>query len=86
MDGGSGGLVVDEFLTAQIVRQGLCLHPEVTDRIRLGSLEEMCLGASCPLRRLCLSRALRRHLDGVPARPDLRALFEVALCEMGNGP
>ena len=75
---------VDEFLTGYIVREGLCLNFDVTDNIRLGSVDEVCLGATCPQRRLCLSRSLRRHLDAVPGNPWLRTAFDEALLEMGN--
>ena len=82
----SGTARVDEFLTGYIVRLGLCLNYEVTERIRLGATDEVCAGPACPQRRLCLSRSLRRHLDDVPAHPPLRLVFDEALQEMGNGP
>lgn len=75
---------VDEFLTGYIVRPGLCLNFDVTDRIRRGGALEVCAGALCPQRRLCLSRSLRRHLDEVPGNPWLRRVFDEALLEMGN--
>ncbi|MGH2351842.1 MAG: hypothetical protein ACRDJN_09550 [Chloroflexota bacterium] len=81
-----GSARVDEFLTGYIVRTGLCLNYEVTDRIRLGSTDEVCAGPACPQRRLCLSRSLRRHLDDVPSNAWLRQVFDEALQEMGNGP
>ena len=40
--------LVDEFLTGHIVGPGLCLNFEVTDRLRLGSSDEVCLGTVCP--------------------------------------
>jgi hypothetical protein len=75
---------VDEFLTGYIVGVGLCLNYEVTERIRLGATGVSCLGPGCPQRRLCLSRALRRHLDEVPSNQWLRQVYDVALLEMGN--
>jgi hypothetical protein len=75
---------VDEFLTGYIVREGLCLNFDVTNDIRLGVVDADCLGATCPQRRLCLSRSLRRHLDAVPGNPWLRTAFDEALLEMGN--
>ncbi|HVG97626.1 MAG TPA: hypothetical protein VNK05_12040 [Chloroflexota bacterium] len=78
--------LVDEFLTGYIVGPGLCLNFEVTDRLRLGSSDEVCLGQVCPLRRLCLSRALRLQLDAVAGNPWLRRVFEESLQEIGNGP
>lgn len=77
---------IDAFLTGSIVRPGLCLNYDVTERIRLGGTDEACAGRICPQRRLCLSRTLRRHLDDVPGNPSLRRVFEEALSEMGNGP
>lgn len=76
---------IDEFLTGYIVRPGLCLNFDVTDRIRLGGALEECAGARCLQRRLCLSRSLRRHLDEVPGNSWLRRVFDEALLEMGNG-
>ena len=78
--------LVDEFLTGYIVGHGLCLNFEVTDRLRLGASDEPCLGPVCPQRRLCLSRALRRHLDTVAQDPWLRRVYDEALQEIGNGP
>jgi hypothetical protein len=78
--------LVDEFLTGYIVGPGLCLNFEVTERLRLGASDEACLGPVCPQRRLCLSRALRRHLDTVAQDPWLRRVYDEALQEIGNGP
>jgi hypothetical protein len=75
---------VDEFLTGYIVREGLCLNFDVTDSIRLGAADAVCLGPTCPQRRLCLSRTLRRHLDAVPGDPWQRTAIDEALMEMGN--
>ena len=78
--------LVDHFLTGYIVHVGLCLNFDVTERIRLGGVEEQCAGPVCPARRLCLSRALRRHLSEVHENARLRGVFDVALQEIGNGP
>ena len=75
---------VDEFLTGYIVRPGLCLNFDVTNRIRQGGALQVCAGALCPQRRLCLSRSLRRHLDEVSGNSWLRRVFDEALLEMGN--
>jgi hypothetical protein len=76
--------LVDEFLTGYIVRPGLCLNVEVTRAILLGQPDAVCAGLSCPQRRLCLSRSLRRHLDEVAGNAWLRRVYDEALQEMGN--
>jgi hypothetical protein len=76
--------LVDEFLTGYIVRPGLCLNVEVTRGILMGQTDAVCAGASCPQRRLCLSRALRRHLDDVAGNAWMRRVYDEALQEMGN--
>ena len=76
--------LVDEFLTGYIVGQGLCLNGEVTGRILYGETDVPCARQECPRRRLCLSRALRLHLDGVPGNGWMRRVYEEALLEMGN--
>jgi hypothetical protein len=78
--------LIDEFLTGYVVGAGLCLNYDVTYRMLLGSNTENCAGPACSLRRLCLSRALRRHLDAAAQDPWLRGVFDVALLEIGNGP
>jgi hypothetical protein len=78
--------LVDEFLTGHIVGPGLCLNHQVTERILMGSTDEVCVGTSCPQRRLCLSRALRRQLDAVTGNAWLRRVYDEALQEIGNCP
>jgi hypothetical protein len=76
--------LVDEFLTGYIVRPGLCLNVEVTRGILMGQTDAVCAGASCPQRRLCLSRSLRRHLDDLSGNAWMRRVYDEALQEMGN--
>ena len=76
---------VDEFLTAAIVKAGLCLNYDVTYRILQGSTSETCAGPACPQRRLCLSRTLRRYLGAVSSDAELRDVYDAALQEMGSG-
>ena len=77
---------IDEFLTGYIVGPGLCLNFEVTERLRLGASDAGLPRPGLPQRRLCLSRALRRHLDAVAGDPWLRPVYDEALQEIGNGP
>jgi hypothetical protein len=77
-------LLVDEFLTGYIVRPGLCLNVEVTRGILMGQTDAVCAGASCPQRRLCLSRSLRLNLDDVAGNAWMRRVYDEALQEMGN--
>jgi hypothetical protein len=76
--------LVDEFLTGYIVRPGLCFNVEVTRGILMGQTDAACAGPSCPQRRLCLSRSLRLHLDGVAGNAWMRRVYDEALQEMGN--